>query len=59
MLTMDAENDGIHGERRFFTVTKQGEVVACTQQIASIRGGATNGEKVGQISSGFNSHREF
>lgn len=49
MLTMDAENDGIHGERRFFTVTKQGEVVACTQQIASIRGGATNGEKVGTV----------
>lgn len=50
MLTMDAENDGIHGERRFFTVTKQGEVVACTQQIASIRGDATHGEKVGTLS---------
>ena len=41
--------DGIHGERRFFTVTKQGEVVACTQKIASIRGGATHGEKVGTV----------
>lgn len=50
MLTMDAESDGIHGERRFFTVTKQGEVVACTQKIASIRGGATHGEKVKTLS---------
>ncbi len=49
MLTMDAESDGIHGERRFFTVTKQGEVVACIQQIASIRGGAMYGEKVGTV----------
>jgi len=49
MLRLAAENDGIAGERRFFTVTKQGEVVACTQKIASIRGGAVNGEKLGTI----------
>jgi hypothetical protein len=46
MLTMFAENDGINGERRFFTVTKQGEVAACTQKIASVRFGATHGEKM-------------
>lgn len=46
MLVMDAENDGIHGERRFFTVTKQGEVVACDQQISSSRRSATYGQKV-------------
>lgn len=45
MLTMSAENDGIDGERRFFTVTKQGEVVACTQQIPSIRNCARHGER--------------
>ena len=33
MLTLSAQSDGIAGERRFFTVTRQGEVVACTQKI--------------------------
>lgn len=47
MLTMFAENDGINGNRMFFTVTKQGEVSACTQKIQSVMGGgAINGEKV-------------
>lgn len=50
MLTMSAENDGVHGERRFFTVTKQGEVVACTQRMADNRWGSMFGEKVGVIS---------
>ena len=50
MLTMSAENDGVHGERRFFTVTKQGEVAACTQRIADTRWGSMFGEKVGVIS---------
>ncbi len=49
MLTMSAENDGVCGERRFFTVTKQGEVAACTQQIASVRGNTTYGEKIGSL----------
>ena len=49
MLSMSAENEGICGDRRFFTVTQQGEVIACTQQIASIRGGAPYGEKVGTL----------
>lgn len=34
MLAMDAQSDGIHGERRFFTVTNKGEVVSCTQRIS-------------------------
>lgn len=50
MLSMIAENDGIHGERRFFTVTKQGEVSACSQRLASIRWASTFGEKVGVVS---------
>lgn len=33
MLLLSAESGGIAGERRFFTVTRQGEVVACTQKI--------------------------
>lgn len=45
ILAMEAHNDGVHGERRFFTVTKTGEVVACNQNIATIRG-YIPGEKV-------------
>lgn len=47
MLTMQAENDGIQGERRYFTVTKNGEVAACTQKLASSRW--KSGERVGTI----------
>jgi hypothetical protein len=49
MLTMSAENDGVHGERRFFTVTARGEVVACTQRIPSNRRGTSHGEIVSTI----------
>lgn len=45
MLTASVENDGVHGERRYFSVTKQGEVVACDQQIASICGNSIYGKK--------------
>lgn len=38
MLTLAAESDGIAGERRFFTVTRKGEVVACTQRIPNNHG---------------------
>ena len=38
MFSMTARSDGIHGERRFFTVTKKGEVVSCDIKLASIRG---------------------
>jgi len=38
MLQLSAEGDGIAGERRFFTVTRQGEVVACNQMIPNNRG---------------------
>ncbi len=33
MLNLYAENDGIAGERRYFSVTNKGEVVACTQSV--------------------------
>lgn len=48
MLTMDAEDDGIHGERRFFTVTGDGDVVSCTQRISNVRGYAP-GSPITQI----------
>jgi hypothetical protein len=38
MLLMFAENDGIDGERRYITVSKTGEVVACTPKIPNVRG---------------------
>lgn len=38
MLTVRVLGDGIDGERRYFTVTKQGEVVACTQRVSSVHG---------------------
>lgn len=38
MLTIRVLSDGIDGERRYFTVTNQGEVVACTQRISDVRG---------------------
>lgn len=40
MLAMSACNDGIHGERRYFTVGSDGEVLACDQAIVEgSRGG--------------------
>lgn len=38
MLVMTAENDGIQGERRFFTVTAGGKVVPCWQKIPNNHG---------------------
>lgn len=38
MLCMTAENDGIHGDRIFFTVTSNGEVVPCFQKIPNNHG---------------------
>jgi hypothetical protein len=45
MLEMSAENDGVDGERRFFTVTKQGEVVACNRRFSDYYRGSPYGEK--------------
>lgn len=58
MLNLDAENDGIHGDRRFFTVTTQGEVVACTQRIHSFRFGVPMGEKLRIVGPDEKWHRE-
>lgn len=38
MLAIDASNSGIDGERRFFTVSKNGIVTACIQRIQNNRG---------------------
>lgn len=38
MLSMIAENDGVHGERKFFTVTSKGDVVPCVQRIPNNHG---------------------
>lgn len=38
MLGMTAENDGIQGQRKFFTVTSKGEVVPCVQKIPNNHG---------------------
>lgn len=46
MLTVAAENDGLAGERRFFVVTRHGDVVACTQQLPTVRGPSPFGAAV-------------
>lgn len=38
MTTLIARTRGIAGERSFFTVTKDGEIVSCDVHIASVRG---------------------
>jgi hypothetical protein len=38
MLVIDVLNSGIDGERRFFTVSKNGVVTACVQRIQNNRG---------------------
>jgi hypothetical protein len=38
MLTMDAGHYGIAGERRFFTVTRLGNVWACDQRVSTSKG---------------------
>lgn len=38
ILTMDATNTGIVGERRYVTVSKQGIVKSCTQRVPNNRG---------------------
>ncbi len=43
LLTTDANDNGINGERRFFTVTAKGEVVSCVQRICT-SGGYLPGE---------------
>jgi hypothetical protein len=49
MLATHADSAGIHGERRFFTVTGRGEVVACTQKIASNTHGTSYGMASGIV----------
>lgn len=38
MLSMTAENDGIHGDRKFFIVTSGGSVVPCWQEVPNNHG---------------------
>lgn len=46
MFSMDATNHGIEGERRFFTVSKEGVVMACTQRIPNNHGYQAGGMPV-------------
>ena len=46
MLNMSAESNWIDGDRRYFTVTKDGDVVACTQRIQNINRGVGRSQKI-------------
>lgn len=50
MLNLFAENDGIAGERRFFTVTKTGDVVPCQQHIPNFSRSSEFGGRVSNLS---------
>lgn len=52
MLTAGVNSDGVHGERRYFTVAASGEVVACDQTIVSGSRCTTMGSRSGMCSHG-------
>lgn len=49
MISMSAEKDGIHGERRYFTVAKDGGINSCTQAISNGSRGSDFGAAAGVL----------